>query len=281
MILGCHLSIAGGVHKALERARAYGLATVAIFVRNQRQWQARPLRDEEAALFRRTRRRLGIRPVVAHGSYLINLAGAEAVRRLSLAALADELDRCGRLGVEFYVLHPGSPGQAGREVGLARLADALNQGMAACRHRRVKLLLETTAGAGNTLGGTFEELAEILSRLERPGRFGICLDTCHVFAAGYDLRRPSQYRRTMRRLEAAVGLGRLMCVHLNDSLFGLGSHRDRHAHVGRGQIGLEGFANVVNDPRLAKLPMILETPKGLDEDGRDWDEINVEAIRSL
>ncbi len=281
MILGAHLSIVGGVHKALERAAEYGFSTVAIFVRNQRQWRAPPLKPEAVAQFRQTRRRLGIRPVIAHGSYLINLAGSALIRRRSAAALTEELDRCGRLGVEYYVLHPGSPGPAGRRKGIARAAEALNRVVAGCRRRRVKVLLETTAGAGYSLGGSFDDLAEILARLDRPGRFGVCLDTCHVFAAGYDIRSPRAYGRTMRRLADEIGIDRVKCVHLNDSVFPLGSARDRHAHVGRGKIGLAGFANVVNDPRLAEVPMILETPKGRDRAGRDWDERNARAIRLL
>ena len=170
MILGAHLSVAGGVDKAVERAGEYGFETVAIFVRNQLRWRARPLGREAVAAFRRARRRLGIGPVVAHGSYLINLAGRGAVRRRSLAALDDELSRCARLGVDFYVLHPGSPGQAGAEEGIARVAGGLNRAVARCRSRRLKVLLETTAGAGHMLGASFEQLAEILARLDRSGR---------------------------------------------------------------------------------------------------------------
>jgi len=281
VIIGSHLSISGGLHKALERAADLQFDTVAIFVRNQRQWRAPALTDEAVARFRRTRRRLRIRPVVAHGSYLINLAGAGLVRRRSIRAAADELDRCARLGVDFYVLHPGSPGQSGRGRGIARVAEAVNGLLARCRSRRVKLLLETTAGAGHALGGSFEDLAEILAGVRRPRRVGICLDTCHVFAAGYDLRTRAAYEATMQRLETVVGMERLYCLHLNDSLFPLGSRRDRHAHIGRGRIGSAGFAHVVNDPRLRGLPMILETPKGRTESGRDWDEVNARAVRAL
>jgi deoxyribonuclease-4 len=274
------LSIAGGPQKALERAADHGFETVAIFVRNQRRWRARPLSEAAAGCFRKTRRRLGIHPVVAHGSYLANLAGRTRVRRRSMAAVADELDRCRRLGADYYVLHPGSPGQAGRDAGIARVADALNTLIAAAG-RRVKLLLETTAGAGRQLGGAFEDLAEMLALLERPGRFGVCLDTCHVFAAGYDLRTPGAYRRTMNRFDRVVGLERLLVVHLSDSLAPLGSRRDRHEHIGRGRIGLGGFANLVNDRRLAGVPMILETPKALADNGRDWDRINAETLHAL
>ena len=281
MILGAHLSIVGGPHRAIERAAGYGFPTVAIFLRNQRQWRAAPLRQEAVAEFRKTRRRLKIRPVVAHASYLINLAGAGWVRRRSLTAMAEELDRCGRLGAEFYVLHPGSPGAAGVHKGVARIVDGLNRLVAGCRFRRVKVLLETTAGAGHHLGATFQQLAEILARLDRPRRFGICLDTCHAFAAGYDIRTRRAYRQTMQELAGTVGLDRLRCIHLNDSLGQLGSRRDRHAHIGHGNIGLGGFANLVNDPRLANVPMILETPKGRNDQGRDWDEINAETLLGL
>jgi len=281
MILGAHLSIADGPWHALEKAAEYGFDCVALFVRNQRQWRAAPLTEQAVRRFRLTRRRLGIAPVVAHGSYLINLAGREEVRGRSIAAMADELDRAGRLGAEYYVLHPGSPLEDGRDVGIERVAAALNEVIAACPCRRVKVLLETTAGAGHHLAGAFEDLADILSAVARPRRFGVCLDTCHVFAAGYDIRSPRAYKQTMAAFDRVVGLHRLMAVHLNDSLGGLGSRLDRHEHIGAGRIGREGFNNVVNDPRLASVPMVLETPKGLDEQGRDWDRVNGELLRSL
>ena len=281
MKLGSHLSVAGGLHKAVEKAREYGFQTVAIFVRNQRQWRAPPLDASAVAAFRAARRAWGGGPVVAHGSYLVNLAGEGEVREKSIAAVAEDLDRCGRLGVELYVLHPGSHRGRGREEGIRRIAEALNGIVAACPRRRVKVLLETTAGAGDALGGRFEDLADILARLDRPGRFGVCLDTCHVFAAGYDLRTPAAYERTMEQFDRIVGLPRLLAIHLNDSLKPLGSHRDRHAHIGRGRIGRRGFANLVNDSRLSRVPMILETPKGLDDAGRDWDSVNAETIRRL
>ena len=279
MLLGSHLSIAGGLENALLAADAYGFETVAMFVRNQRQWAAGPLRDEAVGRFRRVRRRLKIRPVVAHGSYLVNLAGKHAIRRKSIAAMRHDVDRCGRLGVEYLVFHPGSREDAGRGIGL--IAEALNQIVAACSTRRAKVLLETTAGQGNCIGHTFEQLARILARLARPRRFGICLDTCHVFAAGYDVRSPRAYRQTMAALDRVIGLDRVLAVHLNDSLKDLGGRVDRHAHIGHGKIGLKGFANLVNDPDLGRVPMILETPKEKDDSGRDWDEINAEALWRL
>jgi len=217
--------------------------------------------------------------VVAHGSYLVNLAGQAAVRRKSLKAMADELGRCGRLGIEYLVLHPGSNPDRDRGIGL--IADGLSQLLQECPHRRVKVLLETTSAAGSTIGGRFEDLAAILKRCDRPKRFGVCLDTCHIFAAGYDLRTPAAYRNTMRQFQDAVGLDRLKAIHLNDSMGALGGHRDRHAHIGHGAIGRKGFANLVRDARLAELPMILETPKGLDDRGRQWDAVNAAVLRRL
>jgi len=279
MLLGSHLSIAGGMHKALEKAASCGFNTVAVFVRNQVQWKFSPLSERAVALFRRARRRLAISPVVAHASYLVNLAGSGEVRERSIAAMVEDLSRCGRLGIDYLVFHPGSNGNAA--LGIALIADALNRIVAACPSRRPKILLETTAGQGNSIGHTFAQLAEILSLLARPGRFGICLDTCHVFAAGYDIRAPRAYRATMAQFDSLVGLERLLAIHVNDSKRPLASRVDRHEHIGRGLIGPAGFANIVNDARLAGVPLILETPKGLTEDGRNWDEVNAEALRRL
>ena len=279
MLLGSHLSIGGGMYRALEAAAEYGFDTVAMFVRNQVQWRPSPLHEEAVRRFRATRKRLGIGPIVAHGSYLVNLAGRYAIRRKSLSAMKHDLGRCGRLGIEYLVFHPGS--RPDTEEGIDLIASALNEIVAAVDHRRPKILLETTAGQGNCIGHTFEQLAAILSRLDRPKRFGVCLDTCHIFAAGYDIRTSAAYRRTMKTFDESVGLERLLAIHLNDSRRELGSRVDRHAHIGAGEIGLDGFANIVNDARLADVPMILETPKTTDEMGRDWDEINAAAIRRL
>lgn len=279
MLLGAHLSIRGGLHHALLRAGEHGFGTAAMFVRSQLQWRVPPLDDEAAATFRRTRRRLGISPVVAHGSYLVNLAGRPAIRRRSIAAVRADLARCGRLGIEYLVLHGGSRQDA--DEGTRLIAEAVNEVLDALACRRPKLLLETTAGMGSSLGCTFEQLAAILERIGCPRRVGVCLDTCHVFAAGYDIRTPRAYRRTMAHFDELIGLDRLRAIHLNDSRGALGCRRDRHEHIGRGCIGRRGFANFVNDPRLAHVPMILETPKGKDPRGRDWDEVNAQTLRKL
>ncbi len=278
MLLGSHLSISGGLYRAIEVADGYGFDCVAMFVRNQRQWRASPLSAEAIATFVEVRRRLKIAPVVAHGSYLVNLAGKADVRRKSVAAMRDELDRCERLGIEYLVFHPGSREDADEGVGL--IADALN-GIVAGRGGRTKILLETTAGQGNCIGYRFEQLADILERLESPERFGVCLDTCHIFAAGYDIRTPDDYRKTMDEFDRIIGMKRLFAVHLNDSVRDLGSRVDRHAHIGLGKIGLAAFAEIVNDRRLTAIPMILETPKGADAAGRNWDDLNAAAMRAL
>ncbi len=279
MLIGSHLSIAGGLQNALLLASQYHFNTCAIFVRNQRQWKAPPLTDEQVELFARTRKELSFGPVVAHGSYLVNLAGLRPVRLKSLKAFADELDRCGRLGIEYLVIHPGS--RPNKQLGIRKIADAINETLAACSHRRPKVLLETTAGQGNSIGSKFEQLAEIISLIDSKKRVGVCLDTCHIFAAGYDIRTPESYADTMQQFDAAVGLKKMLAIHLNDSRGELGSHLDRHAHIGEGTIGLPGFANFVNDATLAEVPMILETPKGLDDAGKDYDWLNAHSLKSL
>jgi deoxyribonuclease IV len=281
MILGCHLSVAGGPHKALELAAELGLDAVAMFIRQHRQWRAAALTDAAIELFQATRAKLKIDPLLGHGSNQLNQAGEEPVRSNSIVAIADELDRANRLGVDAYVFHPGSTGTAGRNVGIQRVADALNQVAAGMPELKTNILLESTAGAGNLLGATFGSLADILAKLERPELFGVCLDTCHLFASGYDIRSAEAYEGTMADFDRVVGRGRLLAIHLNDSLKHLGSCLDRHAHIGFGQIGLEGFAHFATDKRLAKLPMILETPKGYTKDGREWDAVNATTMRAL
>ena len=273
------MSIAGGLDRALLSAAAHGFNAVGMFLRNQLQWRRGPLDEQDAARFRTARKQAGIDSVVAHGSYLVNLAGLARVRRRSITATVDDLTRCGRLGIEALVIHPGS--RANAEGGIDLIARALDEVFARCPARRPKILLETTAAAGNTIGRSFEQLAEIIASSARRRRLGVCLDTCHVFAAGYDIRTTRTCRTALDEFDRVIGLDRLKAVHLNDALKGLGSGVDRHAHIGRGQIGLKGFAAIVNDPRLAGVPMILETPKGADAEGRDWDDVNAEAIRRL
>jgi deoxyribonuclease IV len=284
MILGSHLSISGGLHKALIKAQGYGFKALAMFLRNQVQWRAKPLEDSAVEKFRQTRAETDIEYIVAHASYLVNLAGKPAVRDKSIPALAEDFSRAQRLGVEHLVFHPGS--NPDFEAGQKMIADALNEiaelvppdPEAACGSR---ILLETTAGQGNCIGYRFEHIAAIMSGLAQPDRFGVCLDTCHILAAGYDIRTPETYAATMDEFDAIIGLDKLLAIHLNDSKKDFGTRVDRHEHIGKGFLGLGAFVNVVNDPRLADIPMIMETPKGSDDDGHDWDEINAQTVASL
>lgn len=279
MLLGAHLSISGGLYRALESAADYGFETVAMFVRNQRQWSAPPMDDEQVERFHLTRRETGIGPVVAHGSYLVNLAGTGRVRKRSLAAVAEDLSRCGLLGIESLVLHPGSAEDT--EAGIARIADGLDDVLQQSGEALPEVLLETTAGQGNSIGHRFEHLAAILARCSCADRLGVCLDTAHVFAAGYDLRTATAGRAMLRKFDDIIGLDRLRAVHLNDSLKPLGSRVDRHAHIGKGHIGRKGFGWLVRSTKLPRVPMILETPKGTDARGRDWDRVNSNLLRRL
>jgi len=277
MALGAHTSIAGGVDRAILRGQEIGCETIQIFTKNARQWRARPLSEEEIARFRRNREETGIEPVFAHDSYLINLGSPdEALWRRSLEALLEEMARCEALDLPYLVIHPGSHVGAGEEMGLRRIAQALNRIHARTPGYRVKILLETTAGQGTSLGYRFEHLARLLELVEDDERLGVCFDTCHVLAAGYELRTPRGYAETFRQLDAIVGLDRLRVIHLNDSEGDLGSRVDRHAHIGQGRLGLEPFRLLLHDARFRDLPMVLETPKGAD-----MDRVNLAVLKGL
>ena len=227
------------------------------------QWRARPLSELEIAGFREGLKALGIQTAVSHDSYLINLGSHEPVTlRKSLDAFADEIERCEQLGIPFMVFHPGSHVGSGETAGLQRIVDSLNAVLGQRPRYKTRVLLENTAGQGSNLGYRFEHLAEILARTEYPERLGVCLDTCHLLAAGYDLRTRSTYEATFREFDAIVGLNRVKAFHLNDSKKGLGSRVDRHENIGKGELGLEPFRMLLNDPRFTGLPMLLETPGG-------------------
>jgi deoxyribonuclease-4 len=279
---GSHLSIAGGVYKAIEDARRLTFDTVQIFVKNQRQWSAPPQKAEDVEKWRSLAADGNFGPTAAHATYLINLAaGDDALHEKSQLAFADELRRCDALGVPYLVLHPGAAGEQPREVAIGRVADALNRILAELPAGKTMPLLETTAGQGTTLGRTFEDLAEIIGQLKQPKRVAVCADTCHLFAAGYDIRSPAGYEETMAQAEKLLGVGRILCWHLNDSRGDLGSRLDRHEHVGQGKIGIGGFENVLRDRRWGGVPMFLETPKELDDQGREWDSVNLATLRSI
>jgi deoxyribonuclease-4 len=305
-LFGAHMSIAGGLHKALNSAQALGMGTVQLFTgspqtwpvtplseggttfqsgklftRNASQWRARELGEQEVTLFRRTLRRCRLRFPMAHDSYLINLASPEEdLHRRSLEALVVEMQRAERLGLCYLIAHPGAHMGSGEEEGLARVARGIDEVHARCPGYRVKILLETTAGQGTTLGHRFEHLAGILARVAEPRRLGVCFDTCHVFAAGYALAPEKEYHATFRAFARTVGLRRLRAFHVNDSLRPFDSRRDRHAHIGQGHLGLEPFRLLVNDPRFRHHPMILETPKE-EGDQVDMDAVNLTTLRGL
>ncbi len=277
LLIGAHMSIAGGLHLAFPRGEEAGCAALQIFTKNASQWKAKPISDEEARTFRETWQKSPIGPVVAHDSYLINLASPdEEPWRRSIAAFREEMERCALLGIPDLVMHPGAPRESGEEAGLARVAEAFRL-LFADAPEGVRVLLENTAGQGSTLGHRFEHLAEIMERVPG-GRFGVCLDTCHTFAAGYDFSSAEGYERTMAEFDRLVGLGRIAAFHVNDSKKGLGCRVDRHEHIGQGAMGLEGFEALMRDGRFADIPKILETPKGKDA---ELDRMNLATLRRL
>lgn len=278
-LLGAHMSVAGGLNRAFERiARVKGEA-LQIFTRNQRQWRSPELTDEAVRLFRAAWKENGRMPVAAHASYLANLAtDDDELAARSVEAVADELIRAERLGAHFLVLHPGSSGNGDPVEGLDRFTRNLDKAIISSGARNVMTLMENTAGQGSGLGWRFEQLGYILSNSAYSSRLGVCLDTCHAFAAGYDIGSPDEYLRTFEEFDRLIGLDRLRFFHVNDSKREFGSRVDRHWHIGKGRIGLQGFRMLLNDPRFANHPMTLETPKGKD---LAEDKANLKTLRSL
>ena len=265
-LLGAHISIAGGLHKALEAAEAIGATTVQIFTANQRTWATKPLDEEEVALFHKALKETGVRYVMSHDSYLINLGSPHPdVRKKSITAFRNEILRCLALGISFLNFHPGAALDESVEICQERIVEALLS-MADCfvQPTELVLLLETMAGQGSVLGAPFEQLASIIERVKNRIPIGVCLDTCHTFAAGYDMRTKEALDATLKEFDRVIGLKYLRAMHLNDSLYGLGSHRDRHCPIGEGMIGKEGFSAIMQEPRLTCLPKYLETPGGLE-----------------
>lgn len=278
--LGAHMSIAGGCHNALTRGREVGADAVQVFTKNASQWKAKPLTDDLCDQFHSTLTTTGYTAadLIAHDSYLINLASGDVeLRTKSQAALLDELERCDLLGIPSLVTHAGAHLGRGEEEGLAELARSLDMVLAG-RGGGAQVLLETNAGQGSWLCYRFEQLAQVLDQVHYPDQIGICLDTCHVFAAGYDIRTPEGYDATIGEFDRLLGLDKLKAIHLNDSKKGLGSRVDRHEHIGQGELGLDTFRRLLNDPRLRHLPMVLETEK--DPDGAQ-DRMNLATLRGL
>jgi len=275
-LLGAHMSIAGGLWKSIERGEELGCEAIQIFTRNQLQWRSDPLPDQVCDRFLRTWAKSSVRSVTAHASYLINLAGEENVRRKSILSLSDELERCGQLGIDSLVLHPGSHRGAGKERGLELVASGLEEVFKHSVETRARVLLETMAGQGDTLGDRLEDLAEIIDNVSVPDRLGVCLDTCHLFAAGYELRTKEAYERLKARFENLFDPGKPLCWHLNDSKAEKGARTDRHEHLGDGHIGVQVFSLIINDPFWEEVPCILETPKKASGDVR-----NLALLRKL
>ena len=279
--LGSHMSIAGGCDKAVWSASKIGFQAVQLFTKNNNQWKAPALTDSHVASFRQALAETGVEGPVAHNSYLINLATPDDVLwNRSIDAMIVEVERCEALGIGDLVTHPGAHVGSGEEAGLARVAAALDE-----IHRRthggsVTIDLETTAGQGTCLGHRFEHLARVIGLASEPERLGVCVDTCHIFAAGYSLATREEYDESMEQLDRAVGLARVRVWHLNDSLRERGSRVDRHAGIGLGHLGLEPFRHLVNDPRFRAVPLIMETPKGT-KDGEDLDAVNLRTLRQL
>ena len=276
--LGAHESVNKGLHLAFERISQVGGESLQIFTRNQRQWNPKPLHEDEISKFKEAQEQHGNMVVASHASYLINLAsGKNDLWSRSIESFTGELQRCHQLKIPFLVIHPGSHGGDGVEAGLERFVSALDKAIERAESQTM-VLLETTAGQGTSLGSRFEELAHIRGHSRYAEKIGTCLDTCHIFAAGYDIRSEADYLRTMDHFDRQVGLEHLHFFHLNDSKKELGSRVDRHEHIGQGCIGLEGFRNLLNDTRFAHHSMTLETPKG--EDLRE-DIENLARLREL
>jgi len=278
---GAHMSIAGGHANAVEASVKVGFDTVQIFTKNNKQWSAPRITDDDAARFRNALKNAGMPPAVGHASYLINLASPDDVTRAkSVAAMIDEVVRADQLGLTDLVMHPGAHMKAGVEAGIGRIAKSLDEIHVATAGAGVRIALETTAGQGTSVGHELEHLAGILAGVAAPERLSVCVDTCHIFAAGYSLDPTDKYDVWIELLERTVGIERVRVWHINDSVKGLGSRVDRHAAIGRGLIPQASFERVLKDPRFAGCPMILETPKG-EEQGRDLDAVNLEVLRRL
>ncbi len=280
-MLGAHLSISGGLHNALLKAEELKLDTVQIFTKNQQQWRVPALKAEIVNEWLTIARRLKFLHTVSHDSYLINLASPNrALWEKSIDLFIEEFARCSVLQIPFLVMHPGAHMGKGEDFALTRIANALDRVWEVHPRGGVIVCLEITAGQGSAVGYRLEHLAEIIRRVGSPQRLGICIDTAHLWAAGYDFRG-RRYAKFMKDLARIVGRWRIQVVHLNDSKKDLGSRVDRHDHIGHGKIGLDGFRPFLRDKELRQVPMVIETPKAKAPDGREWDEVNIETLRRL
>ncbi|MEW5801208.1 MAG: deoxyribonuclease IV [bacterium] len=286
-LLGAHVSIAGGITRSIERGLSIGCNAIQIFTGYNNRWVSKAIPPEDMAGFHREKSRVGI--IFAHNNYLVNLASPNSeTARKSYRSMLEELQRAESLGLPFLVIHPGSHLGSGEREGLSRISRHLNSLLAETSGSSLQILLETTAGQGSNLGYRFEHLLEILSLVHNQDRIGICFDTCHSFAAGYDFRTPTGYRSTFEEFDRIIGTSRIMAFHLNDSRYEAGSRKDRHEHIGQGALGLEAFRLLLNDERFAHVPMVIETPKGREKGkrtetgtGMEEDRRNLALLRSL
>lgn len=278
-LLGAHVSISGGVSKAVERAEKLGFTAMQIFTKNNNQWFSKPINETEAERFKLLLKNSQIKFVVSHSSYLINLCAKnpETLKK-SRASLIDELSRCEILDIPYLNFHPGAHGGQGEKEGIKIIAESINFAHSETKNFQVKSMLELTAGQGTNLGYRFEHIAEIIDLVEDKNRMAVCIDTAHIFAAGYDIRTPEAYEKTMSEFDKIIGFDKLKLLHMNDSKKELGSRKDRHEHIGKGFIGLQGFANIMNDKRIGNIPKILETPKGKEQ---TEDIENLKILKSL
>jgi deoxyribonuclease IV len=280
-LLGAHMSVAGGIYKAAEESEAHLCQTVQVFTKNASQWKGKPLSQEDIDNFRRAARKANLKHNLSHNSYLINLASPDdEMFAKSIEAFVDEMQRAEQLELDYLVAHPGSHLKTGEEAGIARIANGLDEIHRRCPDFKVMILLEITAGQGTNLGCKFEHMAGILKLVKHAEKLGICFDTCHAFAAGYPLFPKADYDATWQEFDTLIGIKKLKAFHLNDSKKGLGSRVDRHEHIGKGALGLEPFRLILNDPRFASLPMVLETPKE-EGDNHDMDGVNLTVLRNL
>ncbi|HKI77521.1 MAG TPA: deoxyribonuclease IV [Ignavibacteriaceae bacterium] len=278
-LIGAHTSTSGGVHKAVERAEKLKFTAMQIFTKNNNRWNAKPLEEKEINKFKELLKESGIKFVLTHSSYLINLCSKNKYTlKRSREAFIDELERCELLGIPHLNFHPGAHGGQGKNEGIKIIAESLNICHDKTKNHKVSSMLEATAGQGTTLGYRFEQLKEIIDLVEDKKRMTVCIDTAHIFAAGYDIKDSKKYKKVVKDFDEIVGLDRLKCFHMNDSKKEFASRVDRHEHIGKGFIGKEGFTNIMNDKKLEKIPKILETPKNKE---MKEDTINIKTLQSL
>ncbi|MBI5326821.1 MAG: deoxyribonuclease IV [Deltaproteobacteria bacterium] len=279
MLLGAHMSIAGGMDKAVERGMALSCTAIQLFTKNSNRWNGKTLQSDEVARFLELKKRSGISHVIAHDSYLINLASSSAtLRAKSIAALIDEMERCRTLEIPYIVIHPGAHLGSGEDTGIKNITDSLDIILKRTDGWGVDIALETTAGQGTNIGYIFEHLCRIMSGVEEKDRVKTCLDSCHIFAAGYDIGTNEGYHKVANDFNRLIGFDNLVCFHVNDSKKGLGSRVDRHEHIGNGCIGKKFFELLMNDKRFKNIPKIIETPK--DKDAKN-DKVNLALLKKM